>query len=141
MSRRLAVCAFALSALPFCAADLTGAAEPIPPGTAQPAAAGLTPAQLAILQYNYVTYPQQLQAVQNDAAFAERRVAYLQNRVASYRPMRSFGQYAATYSADQFAQLQLLAAQQDASCINQQEINLWRERQAIVAALLMQSQQ
>jgi hypothetical protein len=130
MNFRPLAAAALLSAGLFTAAHRAAADEPTPQ---------FTPAQLAILQYAYVDFPRQMEAANNDAALAQRTVDVLQQRVAGYRPFRSFHQYGATYSVDQVAQLQLLAAQQDLACINQRQIDLWRQRQAVVAALLQQA--
>ena len=131
MNLRPAALAAVLLAFPLANVDRAVGVEPRPQ---------FTPAQLAVLQYAYADFPRQLQAANNDAAYAEHRVAFLQQRVASYRPFRSFQQYGATYSADQLAQLQLLAAQQDLACLNQMQVDVWRQRQAVVAAMLLQSQ-
>jgi hypothetical protein len=89
-----------------------------------------------LYQYIYVDFPRQLQMLDNETALAEQFVALQRQRVNGYRPFRSFHQYGATYFADQAAQLELLAAQQELACLHQRTADLWRERQAIVHALL-----
>jgi hypothetical protein len=110
--------------------DRTTASEPV---VAEPLPSA---ADLQLHQYVYVDFPRQLQMLDNETALAERFVLLQQQRVNGYRPFRSFHQYGATYSADQFAQLQLLAAQQELACLHQRKADLWRERQAIVQMLL-----
>ena len=105
------------------------------------AVAHLTPAQLAVVNYTYGGFPQQLAAAEREAALAEYEAALWQQRVKSFEPMRSFGVYGATYFADQSAQFEAFAAQQRAECARQQIANLWRERQVTVAALMQQASQ
>lgn len=97
----------------------------------------LSPAQMAVVNYAYGVFPQQLAAIERQAALADYEAALWQQRVSAFRPTRSFGVYGATYHADQHAQLQAFAAQQRAECLRQQAANLWRERQATVAALMI----
>ncbi len=99
-----------------------------------------TPADLELQQYFYVDFPQRLQAINNQISLAEAQQAYLIRRVDSYRPMRSFHQYGATYLADQSSQIAVLAAQQQISCLRDQKIALWRERQAIAQQMLSGAQ-
>jgi hypothetical protein len=96
----------------------------------------LTPAQMAVVSYTYSVFPQQLAAAERYAALAEYEAALWQQRVKSFEPMRSFGVYGATYFADHSVQLEAFAAQQRAECARQQVANLWRERQATMAALM-----
>ncbi len=97
----------------------------------------LSPAQMAVVNYAYSVFPQQLAAIEQEAALAEYEAALWRHRVRSFESTRSFGVYGATYFADQNAQLLAFAAQQRAECLRQQAANLWRERQATVAALLL----
>jgi hypothetical protein len=101
----------------------------------------LTPAQLVVVSYTYSVFPQQLAAAERYAALAEYEAALWQQRVKSFEPMRSFDVYGATYFADQSAQLEAFAAHQRAECARQHVANLWRERQATVAALMQQANQ
>lgn len=101
----------------------------------------LTAAQLEVVNYAYSVFPQQLAAAQRHAALAEYESALWQQRVKSFEPMRSFGVYGATYFADQSAQLEAFAAQQRVECARQHIANLWRERQATVAALMQYADQ
>jgi hypothetical protein len=100
----------------------------------------LTATQLVLHQYVYVDFPRQLEAVNSAIAFAEKEVLFASRRVDSYRPFRSFGRYAATYTADQAAQLHLLFVQQQLHCLRRQKSGLWQERQALVAAMLQEPQ-
>jgi hypothetical protein len=100
----------------------------------------LTPAQLAVLNYAYNDFPRELNCANNEVAYAQARLALAQNRAVSYAPFRTFHQYGATYSADQIAQLRLLEARQAADCTNQYQLEVWRQRQAIVAAILLSAQ-
>jgi hypothetical protein len=103
--------------------------------------ATLTPAQMAVVNYTYSVFPQQLAAAERQAALAEYEAALWQQRVKSFEPMRSFGVYGATHFADQSAQIGAFAAQQRVECARQQVAHLWRERQATVAALMQQAAQ
>lgn len=96
----------------------------------------LSPAQMEVIQYAYGLFPQQLASIERQVALAEYEAALWQQRVNAFRPTRSFGVYSATYRADQYAQLQAFAAQQRAECLRQEAANLWRDRQATVAALM-----
>lgn len=111
--------------------DRTAAQSPV---AFQPS---MAPSALALHEYIYQAFPRQLDAVDNDIFLAERNVAFLQARVNSYRPFRSFGSYSAAYGADQLAQLELLAGAQQLDCLRRQKDDLWRERQAIVATWMM----
>jgi hypothetical protein len=86
-------------------------------------------ADVAAHQYFYLDFSRQLQALDDAIVLAEYNVVYWQQRVAGYQPFRSFGRYAATYSVDQRAQLQLVAAQQELACLVRAKGDLWRERQ------------
>jgi hypothetical protein len=101
----------------------------------------LTPAPMAVVNYAYGVFPQQLAAAERHAMLAEYEAALWQQRVKSFEPMRSFGVYGASYLADQSAQLEAFAAQHRAECARQQVANLWCERQATVAALMQQATQ
>ena len=108
----------------------------------EPSVAGvrLTTAQLAVVNYTFGVFPHQLAAAEREVALAEYEAALWQQRVNSFDPMRSFGVYGATCFADQSAQFEAFAAVQRAECARQQIANLWRERQATVAALMQQAQ-
>jgi hypothetical protein len=110
------------------AADRSAAQGPI---AHQPT---LAPSALALHEYIYQQFPRELDAVNDDIALAEHNVAFLAARVNSYRPFRSFGVYSPAYGADQLAQLELHAAVQQLECRRRQKDDLWRGRQAIVAA-------
>jgi hypothetical protein len=92
---------------------------------------------LAAHQYFYVDFPRRLRALRNAQLLAEAELAVAYNRAASYAPFRSFGRYAATYMADQTAQLELLAAAQRVRCLQDDAAALWRERQAAAANLTL----
>jgi hypothetical protein len=94
----------------------------------------MAPSALQLHEYIYQQFPRELDAVNDDIALAEHNVAFLAARVYSYRPFRGFGTYSAAYGADQLAQLELHAAAQQLECLRRQKDDLWRERQAIVAA-------
>ncbi len=102
----------------------------------QPAAVGPSLAQLALHEYAYVDFLRRLQAINDEIELVELTIAYWTARVENYRPMRSFGRYAATYTADRSARLQLLAAHQELACLVRDKGDLWRERQAIAQAAL-----
>lgn len=92
------------------------------------------PADGQISQYLYHDFPRRLQALENETILVQQEIRLLQDRVDGYRPFRSFGRYAATYTADRIAQLHLLAAQQRLLCLANARADLWRERQGVVAA-------
>ena len=104
-----------------------------------PAAEQLTPSLSAIELQNrfYVDFARQRDAIDSEIALAERTVAILRTRVAGYRPFRSFHQYGATYTVDQWTQLDLLAAEQRLAYLQRQRDDLWRQRQ-MAAYQLMQ---
>jgi hypothetical protein len=108
------------------------AADPLPAPQAATAIA-----ELEMQRYLYVEFPRQIQAINDETALAERHVAFLKQRVDGYQPFRSFHQYAATYTADQLAQLELLAAQQAAARLRHHKADLWRERQMAVQLMLL----
>ncbi|HMO84926.1 MAG TPA: hypothetical protein PKC18_08420 [Lacipirellulaceae bacterium] len=91
--------------------------------------AGPTVEQIAWHDLFYVEFARQLADVNAQIVLAERHVGLLRRKVDSYRPMRSFGRYGATYLADQSAQLQLLAAEYDLQCLLRAKSDLWRRRQ------------
>jgi hypothetical protein len=107
----------------------------------QNAIQALTPAQMAVVDYAYSVFPQQLAAAERHVVLAEHEAALWQQRVKSFEPMRGFGVYGATYFADQSAHLEAMAAQQRVECARQQVANLWRARQATVTALMQQAAQ
>jgi hypothetical protein len=109
-------------------------AEPLPqPASPTPL---LTEPQIQLARYFYVDFPSQLQALNNATQLAEADLALIARRVESYRPFRSFHQYAATYTVDGQWQLALLAAQQRLQCLRNAEAELWRQRQAIATIYL-----
>jgi hypothetical protein len=128
MSRSLARGALALTVLCLCSTHPALAADPS------------TPLLAAIDLHNrfYVDFARQLDAIDSEIALAERTVAILRTRVAGYRPFRSFHQYGATYTVDQWTQLDMLAAEQRLACLQRHRDYLWHERQ-MAAHQLMQS--
>ena len=122
-----------------CVANSTLAAEPIvaEPLAAAPAtrsAAAVDARQFALQQYFYVDFPRQVQALENEIELAEAEYDLIARRVASYRPFRSFGTYAATYMADQSWQVELLDAQHRLQCLRNSLTDLWRQRQLVAQA-------
>lgn len=97
--------------------------------------AAVDPRTLALHQYFYVDFPRALQAVVDQRALLEAEVRVLELRVASYRPFRSFGKYAATYTADLSWQLELVVARQRLACVAATEAELWRQRTIVAAQL------
>jgi hypothetical protein len=95
---------------------------------------------LALHQYFYVDFPRRLQALESEAQLAEAELALMARRVESYRPFRSFGRYAATYTVDQSWQIAWLAAQQRLECLRNDQADLWRQRTMAAAALGAQVQ-
>jgi hypothetical protein len=132
MSRRLAF--LAIVALLAARPAALRAAEPLPPVEPAPVAAATI--DLAAYRYIYDEFPRQMRSLQNHIALAEAEVAVAYDRFEGYRPFRSFGRYAATYTADQAAQLHLLALAQQLECLRDEEATLWRQRQAAAAQLL-----
>jgi hypothetical protein len=94
---------------------------------------------LTLHQYFYADFPRQLQALENETQLAEAELALIARRVESYRPFRSFGRYAATYTADQSWQIALLAAQQRLECLRNDQADLWRQRIMAAAAFSAQT--
>jgi hypothetical protein len=90
-------------------------------------------ADVAAHQYFYLDFARQLQSLDDAIVLAEYNVVYWQHRVAGYQPFRRFGRYAATYSVDQLAQMQLIAAQQELACLVRAKGDLWRARQLSAA--------
>lgn len=126
-------CAFLFA---ICAAALSGAAA----NAAEPAPyAPLTPAQIHLLYYAHVQFPRQLQAASDQAALAEQRHVLFVERANSYAPFRSFGPYGATYFADQQAQFLATVSAREVASARQQKIDVWRERQAVATAILLES--
>jgi hypothetical protein len=130
MTRQLCCCAVALLAL---VASITGRATASEPTYI---AVSIPPA-VELHRYIYVEFPRLLDGIDNEIALAERTVVILRARVAGYRPFRSFDQYGATYMADQFAQLDLLAAEQRLARVQRQRDDLWRQRQMMAAWLML----
>jgi hypothetical protein len=115
-------------------APRTHAAEPIAPGvTPSPT---LTAAQVQLHQYLYVDFPRCIQSLTNQRELADAELDFLRARVDSYRPFRSFKHYSPAYTADRSWQLALLAAEQRRQELDNAEADLWRQRQAIGAALM-----
>jgi hypothetical protein len=102
-----------------------------------PAAEPVVTLQVPAHQYFYVDFPRRLRALHDAQLLAEAELTVAYNRAASYEPFRRFGRYAATYMADQTAQLELLAAAQRVRCLQEDEAALWRERQAAAANLTL----
>ena len=108
------------------------------PNSATPATrsvAAVDARQLALHQYFYVDFPRQVQALENEIELAEAEYDLIARRVASYRPFRSFGTYAATYTVDQSWQVALLAAGYRLECLRDQQADLWRQRGMVAAAV------
>lgn len=101
--------------------------------------AALDARALALHQYFYVDFPRQLQTLENETQLAEAELALIARRVESYRPFRSFGHYAATYTVDQSWQVALLAAQQRLQCLRNDQADLWRQRGLAVAAFALEA--
>jgi hypothetical protein len=97
-----------------------------------------TAADVQLNAYLYHDFPRRLQALDDQTMLAEQEVRLLQDRVDGYRPFRSFGRYSAAYTADRLAQLHLLAAQKRLVCLAHAKADLWRQRQAVVAAYFLQ---
>jgi hypothetical protein len=136
---RLAVVALCCSDATAHAADSIAVAVPATPATRSVAATTdhsplTTHHSLALYQYFYIDFPRQLQLLQNEKQLAEAELDLIARRVESYRPFRSFGRYAATYTVDQSWQIALLAAQQRLECLRNDEADLWRQRQAVAIA-------
>jgi hypothetical protein len=124
-------------------ASIANSAEPIAtPALAAPAARGVAAIDartLALHQYFYVDFPRQLQAIEDETELAEAELALIARRVNGYRPFRSFGRYAATYTVDQSWQIALLAAKQRLECLRDDQADLWRQRTLAAAAFSSQS--
>jgi hypothetical protein len=105
--------------------------------SAPSAARAAEPTELALHQYFYIDFPRQLQFLQNEKQLAEAELNHIARRVESYRPFRSFGRYAATYTVDQSWQIALLAAQQRLECLRNDEADLWRQRRLAAEALAL----
>ena len=95
-----------------------------------------TAAEIALSQYLYVDFPRAIQSLANEREIAAAEVALIARGVDGYRPFRSFKQYGATYTVDQSWQIALLAARQRLECLRNDEADLWRQRQVVVAAFL-----
>jgi hypothetical protein len=114
-------------------------ATPVPAAPATRGVAAVDARTLALHQYFYVDFPRQLQALENETQFAEAELALIARRVESYRPFRSFGRYAATYTADQSWQIALFAAQQRLECLRNDQADLWRQRSLAATAFSAQT--
>jgi len=115
-------------------------ATPVPAAPATRGVAAIDARTLALHQYFYVDFPRQLQAIEDEAELAEAELALIARRVNGYRPFRSFGRYAATYTADQSWQIAWRAAQQRLDCLRNDQADLWRQRTVAAAALGAQVQ-
>ncbi len=139
--RRIPLCLAATIAL--CTVASVDAAEPIaalaPAAPATRAVAAIDARTLALHQYFYVDFPRQLQSLENETQLAEAELALIARRVDSYRPFRSFGRYAATYTADQSWQIAWRAAQQRLECLRNDQADLWRQRTMAAAAFSAQT--
>jgi hypothetical protein len=124
-----------LLVLAICAALFGVPANAAEPSTSAP----LTPVQLHLLHYAYVQFPRELATASDEVALAEYEHALLVERAASYRPFRSFGPYAATYFADQQAQFHAVISARELQCAQRHKTDLWRQRQEIVQAYLLES--
>jgi hypothetical protein len=107
---------------------------PIPAAPATRSVAAVDARDVALNYYFYVDFPRQLKALQYEKERAEAELDLIARRVESYRPFRSFGRYAATYTADLSWRVELLAAQHRLECLRDKEADLWRERRAVAAA-------
>jgi hypothetical protein len=114
-------------------------ATPVPAAPATRGVAAIDARTLALHQYFYVDFPRQLQQLENETQLAEAELALIVRRVESYRPFRSFGRYAATYTADQSWQIALLAAQQRLECLRNDQADLWRQRTLAAAAFALEA--
>ena len=110
-------------------------AVPIADAPATRSVAAIDARTLEMHQYFYVDFPRRLQALENETQLAEAELALIARRVESYRPFRSFGRYAATYTADQSWQIARIAAQQRVECLRNDQADLWRQRGLMAAAL------
>jgi hypothetical protein len=125
----------------------------LPAASAEPIAAPLADAPatrsvvavdartLAMHQYFYVDFPRRLQMLENEIQLAEAELALIARRVESYRPFRSFGRYAATYTADQSWQIAWVAAKHRVECLRNDQADLWRQRTFAAAAFALTSAQ
>jgi len=106
----------------------------VPRATAQPPEVAAV--DFEFHRYFYVEFPARLASINNQMERAEAELTYYERLVDQYRPMRSFGRYGATYSADQAAQIALQAARQRVDCLRDERIALWRERQFVAERML-----
>jgi hypothetical protein len=113
-------------------------AVPVADAPATRSVAAIDARTLAMHQYFYVDFPRRLQALENETQLAEAELELIARRVESYRPFRSFGRYAATYTADQSWQIAWVAAQHRVECLRNDRANLWRQRGLMAAALSAQ---
>ena len=118
----------------FFASTLASAAEPVVGKAEAPRAP--TAAELQLHQYLYVDFPRCIQSLANERELADAELDFLRARVDNYRPFRSFKQYSPAYTADRSWQLALLAAQQRRQDLENVEADLWRQRQAVGAAMM-----
>jgi len=127
MSHRFVFAILAVTMLAACAASSTAG---------EPTVSAASTIDLRAYQYIYADFPRRLRALRDQQALAEAELIVAYNRAASYEPFRRFGRYAATYMADQTAQLEVLAAQQRLRCLHDDVTALWRERQAVAAQMM-----
>lgn len=125
---------FATAGARISAEPVTSAGPDILPAANAPA---MDPQSLAANHYFYVEFPRRLQAIENETQLAEAELALIARRVNSFRPFRSFHQYAVTYFTDQQWQLALLAAEQRLQCLEADRAELWRQRQAVAMMYLL----
>jgi hypothetical protein len=140
---RCAFCCSIILVLLSIAGDADAAEPIITPAAYIPAThsiATVTDRTAEMHQYFYVDFPRQLRALQRERELAEADLALVARRVESYRPFRSFGRYAATYTADLSWQVELLAAEHRLECVREKEIDLWRERRMAAEAVAMAAQ-
>ncbi|MBX3434209.1 MAG: hypothetical protein KF847_12875 [Pirellulales bacterium] len=137
--RRLLL-AYAVSSI----ASVGRADETLPPGPAFPtesavvasdAPVTLSAAEQRLHDYLYFIYPQYVAALQDHIQLAQREVDVLAARVKAYRPFESFRQNSPTWTAEQDAQLALLAAEQRLRMLRRIDADLWIYHRANIARL------
>jgi hypothetical protein len=122
-------------------ASSAGGAEPIlapvPNSQADGSITVIDNRAIAMHEYFYIDFPRQLRALQRERELAEADLALAALRVESYRPFRSFGRYAATYTADLSWQVELIAAEYRLECLREKEADLWRQRRLIAEQFVL----
>jgi hypothetical protein len=109
---------------------------PVPAAPAMRSIAAIEPSDVALNRYFYVDFPRRVQALQYERRLAEAEIALIGRRLETSRPSRSFGRYAATYTAELAWQIDLLAAQRRLQCLQDDEADLWRQRRIVAEALV-----